>query len=230
MFKMGIPVKYYKDIEVISIDAIVITTKFIPEVLDIIQTELPHLNKPVFEDIDHFLAFEYVNITHKDIVKNPFYIYTEKNCFLNDTDKRLQYLEVYNKYFERFRNTDVTIMEIGVYQGASLQLWKEYFGSKCKIIGIDINEECIKYNDGQIEVEIGSQESIYFWNYIKNKYPKIDIILDDGGHTMKQQIVTFEQMFSHLSENGVYMCEDVFTSYWTPWGGGWGKRPHLLNI
>lgn len=229
MTRMGIPVRYYKDVETKDIDAIVLTTVFVQEVLKIIETELAYLEIPVFEDIDHFLAYEYVNITHKEIARNPFYSILEKNMFMNNTDKRLQYLEVYDKYFARFRGTDVTFMEIGVYQGASLQLWKEYFGAKSKIIGIDINEECVQFKDEQIEIEIGSQESIYFWDYIKDKYPQVDIILDDGGHTMKQQIVTFEQMFRHLSANGIYMCEDVFTSYWEAWNGGWGKKSTYIE-
>lgn len=222
--KMGIPIRHYKDIDFNKIDAIVITTVFVSEVLNIIKTEFSQFEGAVFEDVEHFLAYEYVTISHKEIEKNPFYEILEKNCFLYDTDKRLQYLEIYDRYFSKFRDTNVVFMEVGVYQGASLQLWKEYFGPKCKIIGIDINEECLKYRDGQIEIEIGSQESVYFWNYIKNKYPQIDILLDDGGHMMKQQIITFEQMFPHLSKKGIYMCEDIFTSYWEPWSGGWGKK------
>lgn len=60
--------------------------------------------------------------------------------------------------------------------------------------------------------------------YLKEKYPKIDILIDDGGHTMNQQIVTFEEMFPHLSYGGTYLCEDLHSSYVDKYGGGY-KRP-----
>jgi hypothetical protein len=54
--------------------------------------------------------------------------------------------------------------------------------------------------------------------------PRIDIVIDDGGHTMKQQIATFEEMFPRIDGNGVYLCEDMITSYWPDYGGGLRKR------
>lgn len=227
--KMGLPIKHYKDVDLESVDAIVLTTNQSAEVRNIIKNEFPGLSVPVFENTEYFLAYEYVNLSHKEILKNPLFSILKDNDFSYDTDKRLQYLETYDKYFSKFRGTDVVFLEIGVYHGGSLQLWRDYFGEKSRIIGVDINEDCIKFRDEQIEIEIGSQESIYFWDYIKEKYPRIDIILDDGGHTMKQQITTFEQMFPHLSINGIYMCEDIFTSYWAPWGGEWGKRTTFIE-
>lgn len=229
MHKMGLPIKHYKDVDLENIDVIILTTNFTAEVRNTIKTEFPSLSIPVFEDTEHFLAYEYVNISHKEILKNPLFSILKDSNFSYDTDKRLQYLEIYDRYFSKFRGTDVVFLEIGVYHGGSVQLWKEYFGEKSKIIGIDINEDCLKFKDEQIEIEIGSQESIYFWDYIKEKYPRIDIILDDGGHTMKQQITTLEQMFPHLSVNGIYMCEDIFTSYWTLWGGDWGKKATFIE-
>jgi hypothetical protein len=39
--------------------------------------------------------------------------------------------------------------------------------------------------------------------------PRIDIVIDDGGHQPEQQIATFESIFTHISPGGVYLCEDV---------------------
>jgi hypothetical protein len=50
--------------------------------------------------------------------------------------------------------------------------------------------------------------------------PTFDIIIDDGGHTMNQQIITFQCIYNHMTENGVYLCEDLHTSYWKEFGGG----------
>ena len=103
-------------------------------------------------------------------------------------------------------------------------MWKNYFVKKATIIGIDIMEECRTFKEEQIEIEIGSQDDVSFWDYIKQKYPRVDILLDDGGHTMGQQITTFESMFRCLSEGGIYLCEDTHTSYWKEYGGGY-KNP-----
>ena len=106
-------------------------------------------------------------------------------------------------------------VEIGVQNGGSIQMWKDYFGKDVKLIGIDIDERCKQFEDDQVTIEIGSQEDIEFWNYFKNKYPRVDILLDDGGHSMKQQITTFKCMFPHIQDGGIYMCEDTHTSYWS---------------
>ncbi len=139
-------------------------------------------------------------------------------------EKYAHYFEIYDRHFQKFRNTECVVVEVGVFRGASLQMWKDYFGSKAQIIGIDIDEVAAQYEEEQVTIEIGSQSDRKFWKVFKEKYPKVDILIDDGGHTMEQQIVTFEEMFHHLSEEGVYLCEDLHTSYWPRYGGGY-KNP-----
>jgi hypothetical protein len=134
------------------------------------------------------------------------------------------YFEIYDRHFSRFRGTDVHIVEFGVSQGGSLRMWKRYFGPNAKIFGIDINPHCKKLEEEQIEIFIGDQEDRRFLKSLTKKIPKVDILIDDGGHTMKQQINTFEELFSYIHANGVYLCEDLHTSYWPKWGGGYKKR------
>ena len=102
-------------------------------------------------------------------------------------------------------------------------MWKNYFGPKARIVGIDINPHCKKLEENQVEIFIGDQENRKFLRSLKEKIPRIDILIDDGGHTMKQQIITFEELFPHIDKNGVYLCEDLHTSYWPQWGGGYKK-------
>lgn len=59
--------------------------------------------------------------------------------------KWFHYFDIYDKYFSKFRNADVVICEIGVCKGDSMQMWQNYFGKNATIIGIDINEECRKF-------------------------------------------------------------------------------------
>lgn len=139
------------------------------------------------------------------------------------------YIEIYERYFSRFRYSEVVILEIGIYQGGSLQIWKEYFGSKAKIYGIDIQPECKKFEDDQITIFIGSQSDTNFLSYLKKNIPKPDIILDDGGHMMHQQIISFENLFEYLKDDGVYLVEDLHTSYWKEYDGGYKRSNTFIE-
>lgn len=139
------------------------------------------------------------------------------------------YFEIYNRHFFRFRNKEVNIVEFGVSHGGSLQMWKHYFGKGAKIFGVDIDPDCKMLEEEQVEIMIGDQEDRNFLKSIAAKIPRIDILIDDGGHTMKQQINTFEELFSHISPIGVYLCEDLHTSYWPQWGGGYRKPDSFIE-
>lgn len=139
------------------------------------------------------------------------------------------YFEIYDRHFSRFREKEIVILEVGIYHGGSLQMWKHYFGEKAKIYAIDINPECKKFEEDQIEIFIGSQEDREFLRSIREKIPKVDILIDDGGHTMNQQIVTFKELYGHVKEDGVYLCEDLHTSYWEEYGGGYKKSGSFIE-
>ncbi len=130
------------------------------------------------------------------------------------------YFEPYERHFAKFRGKEVNILEFGVSEGGSLQMWKNYFGPKANILGVDINPDCQGLEEDQVKIMIGDQEDRKFLQEIARAMPRIDVLIDDGGHTMKQQINTFEELFPHVDKNGVYLCEDLHTSYWEKWGGG----------
>jgi 23S rRNA U2552 (ribose-2'-O)-methylase RlmE/FtsJ len=123
----------------------------------------------------------------------------------------------------------VHFVEFGVSQGGSLQMWKNYFGPKAKIYGVDINPHCKQLEEDQVKIFIGDQEDRRFLQSLADAIPRIDILLDDGGHTMKQQINTYETLFPHIEKNGVYLCEDVSTSYWRRFGGGYKRRGTFIE-
>jgi O-antigen biosynthesis protein len=139
------------------------------------------------------------------------------------------YFDIYDRHFSRFRNTDVHILEIGVYHGGSLQMWRDYFGANAKIVGVDIDPRCKALEENGTEILIGSQEDRSFLAEIRSKLPRIDILIDDGGHTMNQQIVTFEELFPHVREDGIYLCEDLHTSYWDSYQGGFRKSRNFIE-
>ena len=139
------------------------------------------------------------------------------------------YFEIYDRHFSRFRGTDVHLVEFGVSQGGSLQMWKDYFGAKARLYGVDINPHCKKFEEAQVEIFIGDQEDRRFLKLLTDKIPRIDILIDDGGHTMQQQINTFEELFPYVDKNGVYLCEDLHTSYWPDWQGGYKKSGTFIE-
>jgi hypothetical protein len=130
------------------------------------------------------------------------------------TMKSCHYFPIYEEYFSRFRNLDVTVFEIGVWQGGSLQLWKKYFGPHAKIVGIDIEEKCRGAEEDQVFVRIGQQGDIAFLNKLIEEFGVPDIVVDDGSHKMKDMNVTFNHLYPKLPKNGVYVVEDTFFSYW----------------
>jgi Methyltransferase domain len=111
--------------------------------------------------------------------------------------------------FERFIGRDVRVMEIGVYSGGSLPMWREYFGKNCHVYGVDIEKACEAYRSDQIEILIGDQSDRSFWADIRKKIPRVDILIDDGGHHPEHQLITLEEMPPHLSPGGIYFCEDI---------------------
>lgn len=139
------------------------------------------------------------------------------------------YFEIYDRHFSRFRGKEVHLVEFGVFQGGSLQMWKRYFGDKCRIYGIDINPACKSLEEDRVEIIIGDQEDRQFLASLAERIPRIDILIDDGGHTMKQQINTFEVLFPRIDRNGIYLCEDTHTSYWPSFGGGYRKRGTFIE-
>jgi hypothetical protein len=147
----------------------------------------------------------------------------------NQIHKWDHYFEVYEKYFSGYIGQRVNMLEIGVNQGGSLQLWKKYFGNQVHVYTIDINPECKRLQEENTTVFIGSQSDTNFLSQVLNQVPDLDIIIDDGGHTMKQQIVSFEALYAKVKEGGVYIVEDTHTSYWEEFGGGLGNRKSFIE-
>ena len=97
--------------------------------------------------------------------------------------------------------------------GGSLEMWKKYFHPESRIIGIDLNPKCKKFETNGIEIFIGDQSDENFWNNFYKKIGKIDILLDDGGHTNMQQIITTIKSVQNINDGGILMVEDTHASY-----------------
>ena len=141
------------------------------------------------------------------------------DIFSADTNvhKWHHYFDIYTKHFEAYRNRPIKMLEIGVYRGGSLRMWKEYFHADSTIVGIDIDKSCKDHEiaDRNVFVRIGSQADPKFLAEVNEEFGPFDIILDDGSHKTHHQNISFGALFrSALKEGGCYMVEDVHTNYW----------------
>lgn len=155
---------------------------------------------------------------------NPLAEYFTNNVDGRLIDKWVHYFDIYHRHFAPFRNTKATVVEFGVYHGGSLQMWRDYFGPRAHIIGVDIDQRCATLGGRGIDIEIGDQADVDFLHRLAAKVGPIDVVIEDGGHENYQQLTTFREMWPAIKDGGVYLVEDLHTSYWTEYGGGY-RRP-----
>ncbi|MBD1378990.1 polyamine aminopropyltransferase [Metabacillus arenae] len=128
------------------------------------------------------------------------------------SSKGHNYLSTYEYFLNSYRNKRAVLMEIGGGVGASIKMWEEYF-PKSKIICVDINPDVKKYESDRISVEIGDISSKEVIKRLQAKYPKVDILIDDGSHRWDHQRIAFENLFKIVSPGGYYIVEDLHSSY-----------------
>jgi hypothetical protein len=130
------------------------------------------------------------------------------------------YLRHYQTLFAPWRHEPINMIEIGVQNGLSLKVWRNYF-SRAQIVGIDINPACVRHAGDRIVIETGSQEDPGFLHRICAKYPPA-IIVDDGSHLAHHMVYSFKHLFPMLAPGGVYIVEDMefqFGRFGPQWTG-----------
>lgn len=146
-------------------------------------------------------------------------------------DKWLHYLPVYERYLSAYRNKPFRMLEIGVFKGGSLQMWREYFGEHATMYGIDIDPKCAAYVEAPNVVRIGSQDDPKFLSSVVAEMGGVDVILDDGSHIARHQRASFIALWPLLSDGGLYIIEDMHTSYWPGFlEGGYRRRGTAIEM
>ncbi|EDP65312.1 hypothetical protein BAL199_11666 [alpha proteobacterium BAL199] len=142
------------------------------------------------------------------------------DLFLSRNDRGVHkwhhYFDVYERHLGRFRGTAFRVLEIGVSKGGSLSMWSEFFGPEARIVGVDVDPQTLAF-DGRwanVTVRIGDQADPAFLASLDDEFGPFDVVIDDGGHTARQQINSFNLLYPRMTERGVYICEDTHTSYW----------------
>ncbi|HDY89316.1 MAG TPA: hypothetical protein ENH82_14515 [bacterium] len=168
----------------------------------------------------------------RNIIVFNYYKYYKKNTnfynhsdlhkigFISGTDKydkwhsfkNISYLDIYHQYFKNYKRNKINILELGVKNGSSLKTWQNYF-KQATVVGLDMNANCKKFENKNTHIYIGRQEDNKLSNKIINRYNYFDIIIDDASHINELTIKSFKLYFPHLNKSGIYILEDMTTTY-----------------
>lgn len=154
--------------------------------------------------------------------------------YITKTDDRLlmkmdHYLDIYDRLFDGWQGRDVSFLEIGVYKGGSIRMWRDFWGPNASVTFLDIDPACADLQIDGTSIEIGDQTDAAFLQRVAEKYGPFDIIVDDGGHKMDQQSTSFRVLWPHVKNNGRYIVEDTHTSYWPGFGGGYKAKASFIE-
>jgi len=134
------------------------------------------------------------------------------------------YTRNYERYFEPFRTRRVKILELGIggyflpdQGGASLKMWKHYF-HRGLVYGLDIYDKT-GLAEPRIKTIQGNQGDVAFLDSLGSTDGPFDIVVDDGSHHSSDVLASFTALFPHVRPGGLYVIEDLCTSYWPGWGG-----------
>lgn len=139
------------------------------------------------------------------------------------TDKWDSYLTVYDRAFAPYREGGISLLEIGIQNGGSLEVHARYFRNHRLIVGCDINPRCAALNypaHDKIRVVVGNANADETRRQIAALGTQFDIIIDDGSHQSADIILSFLHYFPRLKRGGLFVVEDLHASYWQGYGGG----------
>jgi hypothetical protein len=155
--------------------------------------------------------------------------------FLSRTDEKLlvkmdHYMDVYDRELGPWLGRKVSFMEIGVYRGGSLRMWRDFFAPGSQLTFLDIDPACKALEIPGTNIRIGDQADVAFMTETAAACGPFDMIVDDGGHKMHQQITSFDTLWPYLMDGGIYIVEDTHTSYWPGFGGGYKASGSFIEF
>ncbi|WP_213952842.1 class I SAM-dependent methyltransferase [Variovorax sp. dw_954] len=131
-------------------------------------------------------------------------------------------MPIYEAYFDALRSDSISLFEIGVQNGGSLESHAAYFPNAKCIIGCDINPDCrnLEFREENIHVVVGDAGAPATKQEILDICGSFDFIIDDGSHKSDDIVRNFSLYFPCLKANGIFIIEDLHCSYWQDFGGG----------
>ncbi len=170
-----------------------------------------------------FICIFLLRFVFADEVAQMEYQYLDRLALETGTDKASNihnYTETYATFFAPIRNQPIKFLEIGISRGASTWLWERYFPN-AELHFIDNNQDIFSFNKPpRANYHILDQaDPTALKEFVERIGGDFDVIIDDGGHQMHQQIISFRTLFPFVRSGGLYIIEDLHTSYWTSFGG-----------
>ena len=147
-------------------------------------------------------------------------------------DKWEQYVGIYESELAPIiaAGQPISLLEIGVQNGGSLQIWKKYLPAGSRLVGIDINPDCTKLElDENTRLHIADASSKKALDDVLGDM-MFDVIIDDGSHQSNDVVSTYKALFSRLRGGGKYIIEDLHTSYWAEYGGGFRSKTSSIEF
>ena len=138
------------------------------------------------------------------------------------SDRWLAYLKQYDVLLAPWRDRPVRLLEIGVQNGGSLEIWGRYFPSASVLVGCDIDPLCenLTYDDPRIRIVVGDASSDDTERRITAYSPEWDLVIEDGSHQSRHIVDAFARFFPKVSVGGMFIAEDLHCSYWREFEGG----------
>ncbi|KAA0968277.1 class I SAM-dependent methyltransferase [Aureimonas fodinaquatilis] len=154
--------------------------------------------------------------------------------YLLKTDERAlhkfeHYMPIYDNLMLPWKNQPTTFLEIGVFKGGSMRMWRDYFAPGSKVSFLDIDPACKALELPDTQVFIGDQADTALLAQIALERGPFDIVVDDGGHQSHQQTGSFQALWRQIKNGGLYIVEDVHTSYWPGFGGGYRNPQSFME-
>jgi predicted O-methyltransferase YrrM len=165
----------------------------------------------------------------QSLVDDPFFAFFSANKAGHVLDKWIHYFPIYTRHLTPYARRPVSVLEIGVYRGGSMRMWSRFFGPDARLVGVDIDPVALISAGDRYTVVLADQADPDAMRDLAQKHGPFDVIIDDGGHSMVQQITSIETLFPMLNEGGVYLVEDCHTSYWEQYDGGRGREGTFME-
>lgn len=167
-------------------------------------------------------------------MEKPYKTFTEIHLSKTGkvSDKWASYLPFYDKLFAPYRCQPISIFEIGVQNGGSLESYSDYFENAVSFVGCDINTKCsaLEFSDPRIHFILGDANSPVTYKKVIETTENFDIIIDDGSHISKDILHSFLLYFPKLKPNGSFVIEDMHSLYSKQFGGGMDNPLNAMNF
>jgi len=148
------------------------------------------------------------------------------------SDKWGIYLDFYDRIFAPWRDRPITMVEVGVQNGGSLEIWAKFFPNAVRIVGCDANPKCaaLTFDDPRISLVIGPINSPPTYRQLLERAPEFDIFLDDGSHDSPDIIAAFYNYWPNVKPGGLFVIEDLHCAYFPTHQGGMKEPLNAMNF